>query len=95
VLYFARGDVQKARSLLELAAQEVGQAGAYQKRKAEEQLKHNMKSMNAVAGYAENLSTCRRVLLMEHFGEKFDPLKCAGMANLSCTMLLRESLSGC
>ena len=79
VLYFTRGDVNKARSLLESAAEEVGQAGPQQKAKATVQLKHNMESLNAVAAYAENLSQCRRVLLMRHFGENFEAAKCAGV----------------
>lgn len=79
VLYFTRGDVQKARSMLESSAEEVAQAGEQQRTKATAQLKHNMESLNAVAGYGENLSTCRRVLLMRHFGEEFDYVKCAGV----------------
>jgi superfamily II DNA helicase RecQ len=83
VLYFTPGDVSKARALLASTAKEVGQAGGQQESKATVQLKHNMLSLNAVAGYAGNLSTCRRVLLMRHFGEEFDPVKCAGMGNSS------------
>lgn len=72
MLYFTHGDVTKARSLLQSAADEGGRGG-------QQQLKHNMQSLNAVAGYAENLSECRRVLLMRHFGEVFDPFKCTGV----------------
>ena len=95
MLYFSPGDVNKARSLLESAAEEGGQAGPQQKSKAQAQLKHNMESLNAVAAYAENKSQCRRVLLMKHFGEEFSSAECrrAHLKELSCrNVRLRCSL---
>lgn len=78
VLYFARGDVAKARSMLETSSDEAGKAGKAQLAKATAQLRHNMQSLNAVAAYAENRSKCRRVMLMKHFGEDFRVESCAG-----------------
>ena len=87
VLYFSRADVAKTRSMLEQAAEEAGPAG-------KQQLRHNKASLEAVTAYADNLMVCRRVLLLQHFGERFNPQECKGIA-LPCvhTRSALETLS--
>lgn len=58
-------------------AQQWGRAGAEAAgARGQEQLRHNMDSLNAMTAFADDVGTCRRVLLMRHFGETFDPAHC-------------------
>jgi superfamily II DNA helicase RecQ len=50
---------------------------------ANEQFRHNEGSLNAMASFAEDIATCRRVLLMRHFGENFDAAACQGASQSS------------
>jgi len=71
VLFFSWADFIKSRSMLEQSAADAGAGG-------QAQLQHNEKTLHAVAAYAENFTDCRRVLLLKHFGEKFNPQACNG-----------------
>jgi superfamily II DNA helicase RecQ len=71
VLYFSQADAVKGRAMLEDSAHNAGTSGR-------QQLKHNLDSLNAMVSYAADVGTCRRVILMKHFGEDFDAARCAG-----------------
>lgn len=64
-----QADAVKGRSMLEESAHEAGYSG-------QQQLKHNLESLNAMVAYAADVGTCRRVLLLRHFGETFDRRRC-------------------
>jgi hypothetical protein len=73
VLYYSGADKFKARSMLVDAVDAAGGSA-----EASEQYHHNEASLNAMAAFAEDIATCRRVLLMRHFGEIFDAASCQG-----------------
>ncbi|GIL80484.1 hypothetical protein Vretifemale_9678, partial [Volvox reticuliferus] len=68
LLYYNYGDAQKARHMLTTSAQENNTPA--------EVLRCNMDSLNSMIMFAEEQVECRRVLLMQHFGEAFDPAHC-------------------
>ncbi|GLI70849.1 hypothetical protein VaNZ11_015864, partial [Volvox africanus] len=70
LLYYNYGDAQKARHMLTTSAQENNTPP--------EVLRCNMDSLNSMIMFAEEQVECRRVLLMQHFGEAFDPTHCRG-----------------
>jgi superfamily II DNA helicase RecQ len=41
------------------------------------QVQRNIQSLNRMVQFCENQLECRRVLLLEYFGEVFDKQKCA------------------
>ena len=75
--------------MLEEGAAEAGARGAAQ-------LRHNLDSLNAMVDFASDEGTCRRVLLMRHFGEQFDPGLCAGALprNRTCLCDVVQKLLG-
>ena len=82
-LFYSRGDATKARQMLQEGASAAGAT-----RKAHEQLAHNLESLNAMVAFADEVTECRRVMLMRHFGEEFDPGQCGGACPLLCARML-------
>jgi RecQ family ATP-dependent DNA helicase len=70
VLFYRYGDYQKLKRLLEMSAKENNAPP--------QQLQNNIESLNGIVSYCENTIECRRVLLLRHFGEIFDPGLCHG-----------------
>ncbi|GFR41611.1 hypothetical protein Agub_g2336, partial [Astrephomene gubernaculifera] len=70
LLYYSYSDAQKSRHMLTQSAQDL--------KVAPEVLRCNMDSLNSMIMFAEEQVECRRVLLMQHFGEAFDPANCRG-----------------
>ncbi|QDZ20832.1 Q-like ATP-dependent DNA helicase [Chloropicon primus] len=70
VLFYRFGDYQKLKRLLESSAKENNAPP--------QQLQNNIESLNGMVSYCENTIECRRVLLLRHFGENFDPGLCKG-----------------
>ena len=70
VLFYRYGDYQKLKRLLEASAKENDAPP--------QQLQNNIESINGMVSYCENTIECRRVLLLRHFGENFDPGICHG-----------------
>lgn len=46
--------------------------------RSQAQLQHNLASLQAMQDFADNATTCRRVLLMRHFSDPFDSAECRG-----------------
>lgn len=71
LLYYSYADAAKSRHMLRQSAQE--------NRSPEAQLRSNEESLNAMMAYCEEQVECRRVLLLQHFGERdFDRAACGG-----------------
>ena len=70
ILMYNFGDYQKSRTMLEKSAQEL--------RSSRQQLECNLESLRSMLSYCEDDVTCRRVMLLNHFGERFDPGLCRG-----------------
>ena len=68
VLFYRYADYQKLKRLLEASAKENNAPP--------QQLQNNMECLNGMVSYCENAIECRRVLLLRHFGEIFDPKMC-------------------
>ncbi|KAI0154812.1 hypothetical protein GGR57DRAFT_465091 [Xylariaceae sp. FL1272] len=64
-LYFGYADLATLRKMIN----ENKDASAQQKER-------QMKMLNAVAGFCDNQSDCRRVEILRYFGEKFDKAQC-------------------
>ena len=71
-----------------------GASAAGATRKAHEQLAHNLESLNAMVAFADEVTECRRVMLMRHFGEEFDPGQCGGACSLLCARMLWNRFAG-
>eukprot|EP00798_Chlamydomonas_sp_ICE-L_P031530 gene31530-6715_t len=70
LVYYSYGDAQRMRAMLKQSAEENGTS--------EEQQRCNMKSLKSMIQYTEDETTCRRVLLLQHFGETFEAGACGG-----------------
>ncbi len=70
IVYYARADVYKQKYLIQRSRDDAkanGRCGG----SYDTQYMHNMESLNAMMAYCEDSCTCRRSMLLEHFGEKF------------------------
>ena len=72
-LFYQAGDAVKMRALLQDSAKET--------RAPPEVLRSNLEAMSYLEAYCTNQTTCRRTLLLGHFDEKFDAVKCKGMCD--------------
>lgn len=70
ILMYNFGDYKKSRTMLEKSAQEL--------RSSRQQLECNLESLRSMLSYCEDEVACRRVMLLAHFGERFDPGLCRG-----------------
>ena len=77
LLYFNWGDVIGLKSMLKNGNEElVARGGSLQD--AERQKQVNLDSLNMMAAFCQEKYRCRREMLLEHFGEKFDRKQCGG-----------------
>ncbi|GFH26680.1 ATP-dependent DNA helicase, partial [Haematococcus lacustris] len=74
LLLYAYTDAQRMRHMLKESAKENNTAP--------EQLACNMDSLNGMIMYAEEQVECRRVQLLQHFGEHFNPADCQGTCDI-------------
>ncbi|CAD7697779.1 unnamed protein product [Ostreobium quekettii] len=74
ILYYNYGDSRRITFLLE--------TGAKENNVTKEQQEHNRTALDAMRCYAEEQVQCRRVLLLNYFGEKFTKDKCRGTCDL-------------
>ena len=70
VLMYSYADYQKAYHMLQESAKEHGTS--------REQVDSNIESLKSMLHYATEEHTCRRVMLLQHFGERFNPALCGG-----------------
>lgn len=73
-LFYAYGDAQKAKAMLTDSAKKDGAPRA--------QLESNLSALHSLVSYCENISTCRRTLLLGHFNETFDERQCGGKCDV-------------
>ena len=79
VLYFAWKDVIGIKMMLTKSVDEQESAGRGGSRaERQEQLQVNLRSIQSMALFCEDKFRCRREMLLEHFGEKFDREQCRG-----------------
>ena len=73
-LFYSYGDAQKAKAMLTDSAKKDGAPRA--------QLESNISALHSLVGYCENVSVCRRTLLLGHFNETFDEKMCKGKCDV-------------
>ncbi|MEW5313162.1 MAG: hypothetical protein WDW38_004751 [Sanguina aurantia] len=103
VLFYSYSDAQKMRSMLQESSKEsmalaVGKLHGFDKIRAaeaaaKEQLGANMDSLNTMISFAEETVECRRVQLLQYFGETFDSSNCNKTCDVcrSCSGTVHES----
>ncbi|KAF5842776.1 P-loop containing nucleoside triphosphate hydrolase protein [Dunaliella salina] len=74
ILYYSYGDCQKMRSMIQDNQQGI--------QTPPEQVQCNIESLNSMVTYAEEQVECRRVQLLQHFGERFNPVDCRGTCDV-------------
>ena len=74
VLYYSYADAVRARAMLASSAAET--------HAPPDVVDANTDSLNAMVAYAEEGAECRRVPLLAHFGEGFDPAACRGTCDV-------------
>ena len=82
VLFYSYRDYQKLKSLITKSAEDCNAP--------KQQLENNLESLSGMVSYCENEVECRRVLLLRHFGENFDPGLCRG----TCDNCKRNAAGG-
>ena len=78
IVYYSRGDVLTHKFMIEKSREEAAAQGRTRNYSYDTQYMHNMESLNAMAAYCEEYCTCRRSMLLQHFGEMFDVKECKG-----------------
>lgn len=75
IVYYSRADVLTHKFMIEKGREE---AGFGRSKSYDTQYMHNLESLNAMAAYCEDQCACRRTMLLQHFGEKFNTKDCRG-----------------
>lgn len=79
ILYFNWKDVFGIKAMLRKSLEEQDQLGRGGSRaERQQQLEVNLRSIQNMAIFCEDKYRCRREMLLEHFGEKFDREQCNG-----------------
>jgi len=84
IVYYSRADVLTHKFMIDKSREEAksnfGGSSSY-----ETQYMNNIESLNAMSAYCEETCTCRRSMLLQHFGEDFDVKECRGSCD-NCRM---------
>jgi bloom syndrome protein len=70
LIFYSYGDKARIESMLTKSANEQRNG------QSKEQWMRNMANLGQMVGFCENIIDCRRLLLLQHFGEAFDPRLC-------------------
>ena len=78
IVYYSKADLLTQKWMIDKGRTEQREKFGYVDESYENQYLSNIESLNAMAAYCEEDCTCRRSMLLQHFGETFDVKDCRG-----------------
>lgn len=78
IVFYSKSDLLTQKWMIDKGREEQRQKHGYVDESYENQYLSNIESLNAMAAYCEEDCTCRRSMLLHHFGESFNVADCRG-----------------
>ncbi len=78
IVYYSRGDVLTQKFMIDKGKEEQKANFGFVSSSYETQHMHNIENLNAMSAYCEDTCSCRRSMLLQHFGEVFTVSECRG-----------------
>lgn len=78
IVYYSKADILMQRWMIDNGLKEQKEKYGCVDESYENQYLSNIESLNAMAAYCEEDCACRRSMLLQHFGERFDVSDCRG-----------------
>lgn len=78
IVYYSRADVLTQKFMIDKGREEQKANFGFVSSSYETQHMHNIENLNAMSAYCEDNCSCRRSMLLQHFGEVFNVADCRG-----------------